>query len=433
MLLTQNGFIKLKDPLSSNQKIYGEDEYVFIGMQGNIIYKLMHRKTFKIILSADCKFTEYLFKGVELKAPFLRLETPHTSQHGFQNPLQSQVKKRKAIEIDNSQHGLQNPLQSQTKKLNAIEIDRCKTSIGIASKSPNGAFKESEASDQPSKDSNYLQELEQGNQSEQKHCKTSSDANLETSTEENETPHAHQQDVSSFGGGCSRPVVTRYGRTVKPKIYFAENTKPAYGPQTLYLAQSLSAVSFEANSSSVPVMDTVSPLFENIDVTDAMKGEDSDLWEQLLKDELQALKNTNTFTICKNNPQTYRRLITSKWVFKYKYNQDGSIARRKSRLVARGYEQVYGSDYLETFASVVRFSTLRTLLAKAAAEDLEIDHVDVDTAFLNPSIKQDVYMKIPKFFSLLDPSIVGHEHNYHFKLNKSLYGLKQAPREWFSQ
>ncbi|KAI0994529.1 hypothetical protein K3495_g13651 [Podosphaera aphanis] len=113
-----------------------------------------------------------------------------------------------------------------------------------------------------------------------------------------------------------------------------------------------------------------------------------------------------------------KKLISSKWVCKYKWNQDGSVSRRKSRLVAREFEQSYGSDYLETFATVVRHSTLRTLLAKAAAEDLEIDHVDVNTAFLNPTVKQEIFMRIPKSFDLILPAIKGHEDEYYLKLNK---------------
>lgn len=64
--------------------------------------------------------------------------------------------------------------------------------------------------------------------------------------------------------------------------------------------------------------------------------------------------------------------------------EDGSVAQRKSRLVARGFAQTYGSDYLEAFVTVVRYSIIGTLLFIAAAENLEIKHVDVNTAFLNP-------------------------------------------------
>ena len=54
-------------------------------------------------------------------------------------------------------------------------------------------------------------------------------------------------------------------------------------------------------------------------------------------------------------------------------------------------------DYFEAFASVVRYSTLRVLLVKATEEDLEIDHLDVDTAFLNPTVEEDIYMSVTQF------------------------------------
>ena len=72
---------------------------------------------------------------------------------------------------------------------------------------------------------------------------------------------------------------------------------------------------------------------------------------------------------------------------------------------------------------------MRALLAKAAAEDLEIDQMDVDTAFLNLTLKEEIYMEIPQFFELLYPDI--DFKGKCLRLMKSLYGLKQAPREWF--
>jgi hypothetical protein len=78
----------------------------------------------------------------------------------------------------------------------------------------------------------------------------------------------------------------------------------------------------------------------------------------------------------------------------------------------------------------MRFDTLRSLLAKAATEDLEIDHLDVDQAFLNPTLKETIYMELPPFFQKLFPHLVTDTDAF-VELNKSLYGLKQAPREWY--
>ena len=76
-----------------------------------------------------------------------------------------------------------------------------------------------------------------------------------------------------------------------------------------------------------------------------------------------------------------RKIIDSKWVFKIKRNSDGTIARYKARLVARGFTQEHGIDYTETFAPTVKFSTIRVILTLAAYHDYEVEQLDVVTAF----------------------------------------------------
>jgi hypothetical protein len=78
---------------------------------------------------------------------------------------------------------------------------------------------------------------------------------------------------------------------------------------------------------------------------------------------------------------------------------------------------------------VLRYATLRIVLAKAAFEDLEIDHVDIETAFLNPPIYEEIYMTPTRFLERVFPELK-HKDAY-IRLRKALYGLKQAPREWF--
>ena len=166
--------------------------------------------------------------------------------------------------------------------------------------------------------------------------------------------------------------------------------------------------------------------FEAITIEEAMKT-DSESWKKAIIRELQSLKETNTYSIVKI-PQN-RKVISSKWVCRIKFRDDGEHLSHKARLVIRGFEQQYGVDYAETFASVLKFATLRVLLAKAAAEDLEIDQMDVDTAFLNPELQEEVYMEIPEFFELV--TMGADPKQYCLRLRKALYGLKQAPRVWF--
>jgi hypothetical protein len=101
--------------------------------------------------------------------------------------------------------------------------------------------------------------------------------------------------------------------------------------------------------------------------------------------------------------------------------------RFKARLVARGFEQTNGVDFLDTFAPVVRWETIRTLLAIAVHLNWPIHQLDVLTAFLNGILKEDVYMLQPPGFVQF-----GMEHLV-CKLHKSLYGLKQSPRAWYAR
>ena len=92
----------------------------------------------------------------------------------------------------------------------------------------------------------------------------------------------------------------------------------------------------------------------------------------------------------------------------------------------KGFEQQYSIDYFETFALVLKFATLQVLLAKAAAKDLEINQLNVDTAFLNPELLEEVYIEIPKFFELIIIDV--NLRQFCLQLKKALYRLKQALR-----
>ena len=115
-------------------------------------------------------------------------------------------------------------------------------------------------------------------------------------------------------------------------------------------------------------------------------------------------------------------VVSCRWVFKSKLRPDGSIERRKARLVARGFCQTKGVDYFETFAPVVRYETVRTVIALIAAKDLEVAQFDVKTAFLNGSLDEIIHMEQPKGFEDGSDRVC--------RLKKGLYGLKQSPRNW---
>ena len=105
-----------------------------------------------------------------------------------------------------------------------------------------------------------------------------------------------------------------------------------------------------------------------------------------------------------------------------KLNSQGGIERYKARLVAKGFTQKEGIDYNETYAPVVRYKSLRIILALANIFNYELKQMDVITAFLNAKVDEDVYMRVPEGFDGSDGHVL--------KLNKSLYGTKQAPHMW---
>lgn len=99
----------------------------------------------------------------------------------------------------------------------------------------------------------------------------------------------------------------------------------------------------------------------------------------------------------------------------------------KARLVALGCRQLYGVDYVETFAPVVKLTTIRIVLALAAAQDFECEQMDVTTAFLNGDLDEEIYMQVPEGHRTAD------NDGMVCRLQKSLYGLKQAPRQWYAK
>ena len=121
-----------------------------------------------------------------------------------------------------------------------------------------------------------------------------------------------------------------------------------------------------------------------------------------------------------------RKTVGSKWVFKTKRSADGTVERHKARLVAQGYTQQYGQDYDETFSPVVRFESLRTVIALSVQNGLKLHQMDVTTAFLNGELKEEVYMRQPEGYT------VKGKENLVCRLEKSIYGIKQSSRCWNS-
>ena len=145
-------------------------------------------------------------------------------------------------------------------------------------------------------------------------------------------------------------------------------------------------------------------------------------WRQAIHEEYDALIKNGTWKLVRLPPG--RSVVDNKWVLKIKRGPDGKISRYKARLVAKGFSQVPGQDYTETFAPVAKMNSFKLLLALAASLKLEIDHLDVKTAFLQGELEEEIFMKQPPMFE------ESEEEDKVCQLLKPIYGLKQSSRCW---
>jgi hypothetical protein len=121
-------------------------------------------------------------------------------------------------------------------------------------------------------------------------------------------------------------------------------------------------------------------------------------------------------------PCPKQNVVGTKWVFRNKQDEHGVVTRNKAQLVEKGYAQVAGLDFDETFALVARLESIRILLAYDAHHSFRLLQMDVKSDFVNGPIKEEVYMEQPPGFE--DDRYPDHV----YKLSKAIYGLKQAPR-----
>ena len=120
----------------------------------------------------------------------------------------------------------------------------------------------------------------------------------------------------------------------------------------------------------------------------------------------------------------------NKWVFKTKRDAEGKPTRFKARLVAQGFTQVEGIDYFDTWAPVLMYKVLRLILVLTAIWNYDLKQMDVETAFLNANMKEEVYMRQPEGYEVIMNGSGNNRRPMVCRLNKTLYGTKQASKEW---
>jgi hypothetical protein len=154
-------------------------------------------------------------------------------------------------------------------------------------------------------------------------------------------------------------------------------------------------------------------------VEDAHRDPD---WVVAMQEELNNFTRSEVWHLV---PRLNQNVVGTKWVFRNKHDEHGVVTRNKAQLVAKGYSQVEGLDFDETYAPVDRLESIRILLAYATSRGFKLYQMDVKSAFLNGPIKEEVYVEQP-------PGFEDCEYPSHvYKLSKALYVLKQAPRAWY--
>lgn len=216
--------------------------------------------------------------------------------------------------------------------------------------------------------------------------------------------HSEEDDSSEDYQDGPENIEEATGETEELRRSARQKVKPKYLED--YSALALIAESF---------IEDVPECFSDIENRD-----DKEEWHCAVKEELDSLKQNDTWTLTELPPG--KKAIDNKWVFRIKRDEHGNVDRYKARLVVKGCSQRKGLDYDEVYAPVARLTTFRTLLSIVNKEDLYTTQMDVKNAFLHGHLQEEIYMKQPQGF-VDDPKRV-------CKLNKTLYGLKQAPRAW---
>ncbi|GKA51739.1 retrovirus-related pol polyprotein from transposon TNT 1-94 [Tanacetum coccineum] len=158
---------------------------------------------------------------------------------------------------------------------------------------------------------------------------------------------------------------------------------------------------------------------------EAMKDEHKKESFDAMQYEMKSLYENNTFELTRL-PKG-KRALKNKWVYKLKTEEYTPRPRYKARLVVKGFSQKKGIDFDEIFSPVVKMGSIRVVLGLAASLDLEVEQMDVKTAFLHGDLDKEIYMEQLEGFQ------VKGKEDYMCRLQKSLYGLKQAPRQWYKK
>ena len=157
-------------------------------------------------------------------------------------------------------------------------------------------------------------------------------------------------------------------------------------------------------------------------VQEALEGLHGEKWQKAMDSEMQSLRENGVYEIV--DRPAGKKVVKSKWVLRVKTNEKGEIEKYKARVVAKGFSQVEGVDYDQTFSPTVRFESIRQMVALGTAKSMNMHQMDVTTAFLYAPLEEDIYMEQP------EGTVREGDEGKVMRLLKCLYGLKQSPRQW---
>ena len=158
---------------------------------------------------------------------------------------------------------------------------------------------------------------------------------------------------------------------------------------------------------------------EPMTIDDALSSPDEEHWQSAMNEEFSSMKRLDVISYPMKLPPN-GRVLGTKWMFKRKRNLQGLVERFRARLVAKGFMQVFGLDYFGTYAPVARLATLRLVYALCVSLDMKLASLDVEAAFMNAHLKEEMYINAP-------PGTPTLPKGYVYRLRRSLYGLKQSP------
>ena len=238
------------------------------------------------------------------------------------------------------------------------------------------------------------------------------------------------QDVNTTKRGRGRPPGTKN----KPKIDATNNDlenpvggktpRPTRSTRSTHNYSELNKHGFTClNESTQTSQAFIAALnadtLEPTSYANALQSDHAEGWKEAMNEEVQSLKKNKTWTVVAHPRNT--AILKGRWTYKIKRDEKGNVSRYKARWVVKGYEQRFGIDYDQTFAGVAKNSAWKVVLSLAAQLDLEIEQMDVITAFLQGDIDEVIHVEFPHGYEV---------EGQVCRLNRALYGLKQSPRLW---